>query len=221
MFELKEVRKNIPEEELLADVKRVAELLGKNKITFREYNEHGNFTASTIVARLGKWSQLLPKIDLEAKQIRNISTEELFSNLIEVWTKIGKQPTYRDLTANISRYSSNTYQHRFGSWNNALRSFIAFVNGADIESYNTSDLKTKNKSTRRTTRDINWRLRAKILIKNNCICQMCGASPAKSPDVILHVDHIKPWSKGGETIEENLRTLCHVCNIGKSDMEIL
>ena len=47
---------------------------------------------------------------------------------------------------------------------------------------------------------------------------MCGASPAKDPSVILHVDHIKPWSKGGETNLDNLRTLCSVCNIGKSDM---
>ena len=47
---------------------------------------------------------------------------------------------------------------------------------------------------------------------------MCGASPAKDSHVVLHADHIKPWSKGGETVLENLRTLCMKCNIGKSDM---
>jgi 5-methylcytosine-specific restriction endonuclease McrA len=35
--------------------------------------------------------------------------------------------------------------------------------------------------------------------------------------VQLHVDHIYPWAKGGETVVENLQTLCMTCNIGKSD----
>jgi len=37
--------------------------------------------------------------------------------------------------------------------------------------------------------------------------------------VCLHVDHVKPWGKGGETVLENLQILCDVCNIGKSDVE--
>ena len=41
-------------------------------------------------------------------------------------------------------------------------------------------------------------------------------SPAKDPGVELHVDHIFPWSKGGETVLENLQTLCSRCNGGKS-----
>jgi 5-methylcytosine-specific restriction endonuclease McrA len=35
--------------------------------------------------------------------------------------------------------------------------------------------------------------------------------------VVLHVDHIIPWSKGGQTVDENLQTLCDRCNLGKSD----
>ncbi|HEX4614769.1 MAG TPA: HNH endonuclease signature motif containing protein [Stellaceae bacterium] len=46
---------------------------------------------------------------------------------------------------------------------------------------------------------------------------MCGASPAKDPAVTLHVDHIVPWSKGGETVLSNLQTLCAPRNIGKAD----
>jgi 5-methylcytosine-specific restriction endonuclease McrA len=37
--------------------------------------------------------------------------------------------------------------------------------------------------------------------------------------ITLHVDHIKPWSKGGETVPDNLQTLCSVCNIGKNNLE--
>jgi len=80
-----------------------------------------------------------------------------------------------------------------------------------------SEKEAKRPSSRKTSKKINWRLRAAILIRDNCICKMCGASPAKKPDVELHVDHIIPYSKGGETLEENLRTLCAKCNIGRSN----
>lgn len=122
----------------------------------------------------------------------------------------------------ISNISLGTYEGRFGSWNNALETFFKFIEKSDTSTPETNDeVKSVKKlnSSSRTSRRINWRLRATILIKDNCICQMCGASPSKDSSVVLHVDHIKPWSKGGETMIENLQTLCSVCNIGKSDIE--
>jgi len=41
----------------------------------------------------------------------------------------------------------------------------------------------------------------------------------ENSSVTLHADHIKLWSKGRETVIENLQTLCTKCNIGKSDLE--
>ena len=61
------------------------------------------------------------------------------------------------------------------------------------------------------------RLRARVLIRDNCQCRMCGTSPLKDPTVTLQVDHIVPWSKGGRTVPGNLQTLCARCNVGKSD----
>jgi 5-methylcytosine-specific restriction endonuclease McrA len=55
--------------------------------------------------------------------------------------------------------------------------------------------------------------------RDNFKCKNCGRSPATDQSIILHVDHINAWAKGGETILENLQTLCSVCNIGKSDLE--
>jgi 5-methylcytosine-specific restriction endonuclease McrA len=69
----------------------------------------------------------------------------------------------------------------------------------------------------RTPREPNLRLRFRVLSADHFSCRSCGASPAKNPDVMLPMDHIIPWSKGGETIEDNLQTLCSDCNLGKSD----
>ncbi len=69
------------------------------------------------------------------------------------------------------------------------------------------------------SRAISDKLRYTILKRDNFKCCACGASPAKDPSVELHIDHIIPWSKGGETTLENLQTLCSRCNIGKSNSD--
>ena len=56
------------------------------------------------------------------------------------------------------------------------------------------------------------------MARDNFKCRICGKSPATDPKITLHIDHIIPWSKGGETIFENLQTLCSECNLGKSDL---
>lgn len=59
------------------------------------------------------------------------------------------------------------------------------------------------------------KLRYKIMKRDHFRCVLCGAS--QQDGVKLHVDHIIPVSKGGKTVESNLRTLCERCNLGKSD----
>ena len=79
--------------------------------------------------------------------------------------------------------------------------------------------KATHAQIKRSTRVISDKLRYQVLKRDNFKCCACGASPAKDPAVELHIDHIIPWSKGGETTLENLQTLCSRCNIGKSDSE--
>lgn len=72
-------------------------------------------------------------------------------------------------------------------------------------------------NNKQSSRNLSMKLRFEVLKRDNFKCCACGASPAKDPSVELHVDHIIPWSKGGETIMENLQTLCSTCNFGKSN----
>ena len=59
------------------------------------------------------------------------------------------------------------------------------------------------------------KLRYEILQRDGFRCAICGRG--QEDGVKLHVDHIKPVSKGGRTTPDNLRTLCQDCNLGKSD----
>lgn len=103
----------------------------------------------------------------------------------------------------------------FGGWRKSLETFVAWANeGIQPEFTEPSD----KGSAKRTPRNINWRLRALVLMRDGARCQLCGATPQSGAR--LHVDHIKPWSKGGETVIENLQILCEPCNIGKSDIEV-
>ncbi|MBQ9781238.1 MAG: HNH endonuclease [Clostridia bacterium] len=101
-------------------------------------------------------------------------------------------------------------------WSNALKAFVEYIN----QDVSDDSLYEVNSETRghKTTRDINLRLRFKVMQRDNFKCCACGASPAKDPSVELHIDHIFPWSKGGETEIDNLQTLCSKCNLGKSDL---
>lgn len=77
--------------------------------------------------------------------------------------------------------------------------------------------KDKEINTHRTKRSVSLQLRYSVLKRDNFKCCVCGASPAKDSSVELHIDHIVPWSKGGETELDNLQTLCSLCNLGKSN----
>lgn len=221
-FELNLRKRNISKEELIADLQRVAREVGQKKITASIYTDRGKHGVNTMLRKFGSWNDALQEAGLLLNNRLNIPDEELFENLTNVWQHLGRQPYGREMekVAGHSKISLGTYEKRFGSWNKALESFIEFIDKGEVKpsiDNNTSEA-AKKQSSRSTPRKINWRLRALILIRDNCICKMCGASPSKNPDVLLHVDHIIPYSKGGETLEENLRTLCSQCNIGKSDV---
>lgn len=79
--------------------------------------------------------------------------------------------------------------------------------------------KTHSDYPLKTKRTVSDKLRYQILKRDHFKCCACGASPAKDPSIELHIDHIVPWSKGGETTLENLQTLCSRCNLGKSNSE--
>ena len=220
-FELKEYHHGITNEELIADLQRVAKELKKDSVTHFEIEEKGKYSTNTYIRRFGSWLRALEKAGLKKTINMNTTEEELFKNLEEVWIKLGRQPNYGEMTAPLSKYHRGTYERRYGTWRKALEKFVAYINN---ESNKTSEraireLKVKPNTKHRTKRGINWRLRFIIMRRDNFKCKNCGRSPATDPSIVLHVDHIKPYSKGGETVQENLQTLCSKCNIGKSNLK--
>lgn len=59
-----------------------------------------------------------------------------------------------------------------------------------------------------------------IKTRDEFACKYCSVSISKEPNLLLEVDHIKPVSKGGMSVESNLQTLCWRCNRTKSNKEV-
>ena len=227
-------RKNakISPDEFIPDLKRVAKLLGKSSVTTDEYQGHGRFAPSTVAKHFGTWFAALDAAGLERTRILHVTNEDYFENLERMWVHLGRQPHYAEVQKPFSRYSAGAYEYRFGSWRKALESFISFVNqeseaqddiiGRSVE--HAAKKIEKNDGQKplipQGSRYISWRLRFLVMRRDNFKCQGCGRSPAMTPGVVLHIDHVHPWSKEGPTRMANLQTLCEQCNIGKSDLSM-
>lgn len=213
--------------ELLKDlIKTHAVLLGLGKkISIPLYDEFGNFSSTTMGKRFGSWNEALRQAGIPITKQHNISEEDLLKNIAEVWITNGCQPTNRDINSTPSKFGGTTYHSRFGSWNKALLAFSEYMRSEPSElnasptSYETplEDIAEGKRKTKRTSRAPSERLRFSILLRDGFRCMSCGRSPVTTPGVELRVDHIQPWSEGGETIPENLQAKCKDCNLGKGN----
>ena len=223
-------RKNekLDKDKIIEDLKLVAAKLKKSSVTRIDYDNYGKYSVSGIIYNFGTWFKALKAAGLNETRVLNISNEDLFLNIEEIWTKLGRQPKYNEIEKPASKYSAGTYEYRFGTWRKALEAFVAYVNKEDerpsIEEKEIVEPVTILTNSieivkHRTKRNPNWRLRFTVMRRDNFKCVVCGRNPATDPEIILHVDHILAWEKGGETVYDNLQTLCSICNIGKSNID--
>ncbi|MCL2574866.1 MAG: HNH endonuclease [Defluviitaleaceae bacterium] len=213
-FELIKYNRNTSSEEMLRDLKSVALKLNKETITMDEYKVHSKYHPSTLTRKIGSWFLCLERAGLQvSRSPLNIPNEELFQNLENIWRHFGRQPKYHEIIKPLSRFSVGTYEKRFGTYYNALTAFVEHMDGEIIESSALNKPQTN-------PRTINYRMRFMVMKRDNFKCKICGCSPASSPEVELHIDHIVPCAKGGTALYENLQTLCSVCNLGKSDLNM-
>jgi len=222
-FRLEPFHRDLSDDELIADIRRVNSSLAATgeSLTFRTYSKHGTFAASTIAERFGTWNGALEKAGIAPVQEKSISIDDLFDNLRAVWIAKGRQPVFRDMKQEPSRYTATTYTDRFGGWRKALVEFLKSVASESVESpaATNSVVVRESPNRRRTKRDPSLRLKFRVMRRDDFKCVKCGRAPALEPGLILEVDHVLAWSQGGETVQENLQTLCYDCNRGKADSQ--
>jgi hypothetical protein len=224
-YQLKEFNRNIPDQELLDDLKKIANKFTNGKMTKDEYNENGQFNAGTFEKRFGTWNKALEKAGVEITVHRSISEKDLFENLEDVWIKLGRQPAgRRDLKKPLSKYSEGAYANKFGTWRKALETFVEFMNLENNLTQETEKVEEGISETiqgneiifkHQTKRFPSERLKVQVLMRDGNKCALCGITVTGDN---IHFDHIRPWSKGGETVLENLQVLCETHNLAKGNL---
>jgi hypothetical protein len=220
---------NATAEDCINDLRLVATKLGKMTLPFSEYKPHGRYNLTLIARRCGSFQAALKSAGLAPSPMSHetLTDEQLFENLEYLWEALGRQPTKNDYFKPLSRYSYTPYIRRFGSHRKALEAFVASFEpecAAEDEPLKVMSANPGPRSTavrHNTSRSISWRTRFLVMRSDSFKCRICGASPSLKPGTVLVVDHMKSWESGGETVIENLQTLCEPCNGGKSNLPLI
>ena len=169
-----------------------------NKLRYKQYEQ--------------QYSKLLRENLIKHSQLKYINSpfvsEIEFQNIeLEESENLKLQPDIDFTITCIIYYSSPQGNNHYEQHNE--------LSGIDIEHYLHEYKKIqKNKQSATYQRSlVTPKLRYEIMKRDGFRCVRCGCS--KEDGVKLHVDHIKPVSKGGKTEKSNLRTLCNLCNLGK------
>ncbi len=221
-------------------MRKITDTNPSNILKFQTYKEcGGTYSIGTFQHHFGGWKKAVKKIGLKDGH-RTRTDEELFSEIQRLWEMFGRQPETREMKRDGS-ISLNVFQRRFGSWMKAIHAFCRDREKEPDEEVEVSeDIGRPSESLKvdepqaiqekmdtadepesiimTTPRFPSPRLRFKVLKRDKFTCVKCGRNPTNEYGVKLNVDHIKPYSKGGETIIENLQTLCQKCNVGKGDL---
>lgn len=210
-------------EQVLEALSSVANSLGRPSVTLQAFTAHTGITGGPVRKLFGSWSSALAALGMNQSPLgMRYSDEECFENMLSVWTHYGRPPQHDEMNAPPSAVGSKAYVRRWGTWRKALSAFVTRANAtesADSAAQPEAELRevvpARTPALNQGPRDIPLALRYYVLRRDSFRCVTCGRSPAVSPGVVLHIDHIVAWIHGGRTFADNLRTLCQSCNLGK------
>lgn len=220
--------RKMTDEDVLQAMRDLAHRMGVNELTTEHVQEHLPFSAETLRRRWGTAQAAFAAAGLDTSALgRRYTDEECYRNLLKVWTHYGRPPKYLEMGEPPSEVGGKAYMRRFGTWNKALAAFVDRVNAepapTPILTEPISEIVPGKERPQRSVRpsedvrEVPLGLRFRVLHRDSFKCTLCGDHPARNAECRLHVDHVMPWSKGGRTREDNLRTLCADCNVGRGN----
>lgn len=112
-------RRDIPKDELLTELKRLADELG-HAPTVEEMKQRGKFGVSTYSKEFGSWNDALQEADLELNRRQNVDESKLLEEVSRLYDEFDRSPS-ADIMSRNGDFAVSTYRRVFGSWNNALR----------------------------------------------------------------------------------------------------
>jgi HNH endonuclease len=166
-----------------------------------EYSCHTQFTG---------WGPRGPDSPFEMRKASVVDP----GNMLSLWASVGQGGWVVNNEAHLALYV------RLGG--NALveasfatRYFPELVSEREVARSGPVGFKTFRSDAREVTAKApSPAQRMRIMKRDNYRCRVCGESPSDNEHVVLHVHHVRPFSRGGLTDDDNLITLCHTCHRG-------
>jgi 5-methylcytosine-specific restriction endonuclease McrA len=117
------------DEDILARIRDVSAQLGKASLAGADIEANSEVTQNLMYRRFGSVSAALRQAGVEqVSHGRRHTEDEIFENLLNVWTHYGRAPTVSEMDRPPSTVGKNTYIHRHGGWRKALKAFVERAN---------------------------------------------------------------------------------------------
>jgi 5-methylcytosine-specific restriction protein A len=204
--------------EIIKCLKEFSLLNNHQQFTMREFDkwEQKPISAGSISKIFGDWTSAMRQAGLKSTVNRKKDTVEMVEIFKDAWEHFDAIPSGKQLDMYLKNiaapYTYRVYCHTFGNIRSLGKRII------DHQEGKISDSELYSKYVAKNIREpISPKMRFEVLKRDNNQCVKCGASPKKDKNVTLEIDHIIPVAKGGKNDLLNFQTLCHRCNIGKSD----
>lgn len=186
------------DDELFDELQKLWEQIGEQP-TFDQMSARGNISPQTYHKRFGSWTKAI----------------HAFCNDRDNEPDAAKAEKSKPINppGNTKRDKSGSIKAVFPPSNDKLQRPSTSAN--NVASATQIPL-SHQIVVRQTGRQVPARLRWNVFQRDGFTCRACGRSP-KEHGVAIEADHILAYTNGGETIFENLQTLCRDCNVGKSN----
>lgn len=199
----------VTEKELMTDLQRVADALGKTP-TAKEMRQEGTYSVRTYQTKFGGWNEALKAAGLSPNCRKSIPVDELLEDLHRVADELGRVPSSIDINRH-SKFCYDTYRNQIGGWKEVLRTAGYEPRRSYVDSETTSY-------------GPNWEEQRRLALeRDSYTCQTPGCEVTRedhleTTGVDLHVHHLKPFEhfveKHGEDAYlhgnelSNLLTVC-------------
>ena len=206
------------EEELVADLQAFSRANGGKPISRSGYKKWklARYSGDTIVRKFGSWAAGCERAGVPYLKKHSYNDLELLEHFERVWRWRGQKVVQADLIEYNKTFGTTVHHCVYARRWGGFKRFVGLFSQYKLKQITFQQI-VDEKQRKPGRAGLSPSLRAKVLRRDNYTCQDCGASPRSDDEVILHVHHTVPVSKGGTNELSNLVTNCSKCNIGKGD----
>lgn len=126
-YQIQKGHRNSTDEDILKDIRRVATVLGKQKLIRDEYSQYGKYGITTISRHFGSWNNALSLAGLMishcgiSKHETCNSEDDFFQDLRDVAAKLGAETVTTGEYRSHGRYNYSHMMRTYHSWDAILK----------------------------------------------------------------------------------------------------